>query len=498
MVQRCAVVTRLVVIVAAIISFVNALPTPKDSEMSKTKIPYRVYRLRPNSSQELDECLDIWKTATKYHLNFWKEPSKVGVAVDVMVAPKFQGQFEDLLTERKLGYKITIGDVQKLIEERERHPTKEETSFEQEKMRDDSDGNGPRYDYTHYYPYEHMRLYMREIERRYPDMAKVYTIGFSVEGRPIEMLKIGFPLTKRGKKAMWIDGGIHAREWPASTTAIYFMEQLVTKYGKDPLITQYVNELNWYITPLLNPDGFEYSRSSTDPEIRMWRKNRSPNTQACRNRPVGQCCMGVDLNRNFDFHWGETGASTEPCEEIYQGTTPFSEPEAKAVRDFILSHKNDIQAVITMHTYSQIWIHPFGHYRHNYPSDVSELKDTGAKAAAALEKVYGTKYKVGSGADTLYPASGGSDDWAKSKAGVKYVYLLELRPEDTVMDGFILEPRYLLPTGKETWEGVKVVANTVLKRMNIEPAIEDDASKQSQPFQRRTNSKREANAKSEG
>jgi len=194
--------------------------------------------------------------------------------------------------------------------------------------------------------------------------------------------------------------------------------------------------------------------------------------------------MGVDLNRNFDFHWGETGASTEPCEEIYQGSAPFSEPESRAVRDFILSHKNDIQAVITMHTYSQIWIHPFGHIRNNYPADVTELHDTGMKAAAALEKVYGTKYKVGSGADTLYPASGGSDDWSKSKAGIKYVYLLELRPEDQVIDGFILEPRFLLPTGRETWEGVKVVVNTVLKRMNIEPAINDDA-KQSQPFQSR-------------
>lgn len=480
MVQRC-LVTFLVAL--TIISFVNALPMPIDSDKTKTNMPYVVYRLKPNSSQELDECVDIWKTAAKYHLNFWKEPSREGVPVDVMVAPKFQGQFEDLLKERKLGYKITIEDVQKLIEERERHPTKEETSFEQEKMRDDSDGDGPRYDYTHYYPYEHMRLYMREIEKRYPDMAKVYTIGFSVEGRPIEMIKIGSPLTKRGKKAIWIDGGIHAREWPASTTAIYFMEQLATKYGKDPLITQYVNELNWYITPLLNPDGYEYSRSSTDPDIRLWRKNRSLNTVACGNR--AKCCMGVDLNRNFDFHWGETGASTDPCEEIYQGSAPFSEPESKAVRDFILSHKNDIQAVITMHTYSQIWIHPFGHIRNNYPSDVSELKDTGNRATAALEKVYGTKYKVGSGADTLYPASGGSDDWSKSKAGIKFVYLLELRPEDSVIDGFILEPRYLLPTGRETWEGVKVVVNTVLQRMNIQPANDDD-SKQSQPFHSRS------------
>jgi len=467
------------VIGLAAVAFVDSVPMPGDSKKS-----YRVYRLYPNSSQELDECVDIYQSAAKYNLNFWKEPSKVGVAVDVMVPPKMHAQFEDLLGERKLDFIVTIQDVQKLIEERERPATKQGgTSFDREKMYDDASGNGPKYDFSHYYSYEHMRLYMREIEKKYPEMAKVYTIGFTHEGRPIEMLKIGYPLTKRGKKAVWIDGGIHAREWPASSTAIYFMEQLANKYGKDPLITQYVNELTWYIVPLLNPDGYEYSRSSSDPEIRLWRKNRSPNLSACKSRP--RCCMGVDLNRNFDWHWGETGASTDPCEEIYQGSSPFSEPEAKAMRDFVMNHRNDIQVAITMHTYSQIWIHPYGHVRNSYPNDVTDLHETGLKAAAALKKLYGTDYKVGSGADTLYPASGGSDDWSKGRAGIKYVYLLELRPEDSVIDGFILEPRYLLPTGRETWEGVKVVVNAALKRLHIEPETGD--SKQEAPFRSRSN-----------
>lgn len=51
---------------------------------------------------------------------------------------------------------------------------------------------------------------------------------------------------------------------------------MVTQYDIDPQIKGFVDDLDWYITPLLNPDGYEYSRSSTDPEIRLWRKNRSP------------------------------------------------------------------------------------------------------------------------------------------------------------------------------------------------------------------------------
>jgi hypothetical protein len=459
---------------------VELAPTTGDDSEKNPSTTHTVYRIYPNSSLQLDACLDIWKSASKLKLNFWKDPSRVGVPVDVMVPSTKHEQFEELLADRNLNYRVTIPDVQKLIEERERprtRPSADPSSFDRKMMDDSSDS--PFYDFQHYYPYEHMRLYMREIEKRFPDMAKVYTVGFTVENRPIEMIKIGFPLNKRGKKSVWIDAGIHAREWPSSTTALYFMQQLVSKYNSDPVITQYVNELNFYITPLLNPDGHEYSRSSTDPEIRLWRKNRSPNTGTCRRN---KCCMGVDLNRNFDFHWGETGASTDPCEEIYQGSSAFSEPEARAVRDFIMSHKNDIQAVVTMHTYSQLWIHPYGHVKFSYPPDVDELHDTGMRAAAALEKVYGTKYKVGSGADTLYPASGGSDDWSKSKAGIKYVYLLELRPEDSVIDGFILDPRYILPTAKETWEGVKVVISQVLTHIGIPPVGTD--AKPTAPFNR--------------
>lgn len=89
------------------------------------------------------------------------------------------------------------------------------------------------------------------------------------------------------------------------------------------------------------------------------------------------------------------------------------------------------------------------------------------------------------------PAAGGSDDWSKSKAGIKYVYLLELRPEENVWDGFILDADQILPTARETWEGVKVVVHSVLKRINIEPVSDDPDSsgnvsdsepKQSPPF----------------
>uniref|UniRef100_A0A915MS58 Peptidase M14 carboxypeptidase A domain-containing protein n=1 Tax=Meloidogyne javanica TaxID=6303 RepID=A0A915MS58_MELJA len=165
-----------------------------------------------------------------------------------------------------------------------------------------------------------MVAWMRALAKQNPKFVQFISIGKSHEGRGIEGLEIG----SRGfrKRAFWIDGGIHAREWAAPHTALYFIHQ-----------------------------------------IRLWRKNRSP-THCVRDQwGRNRCCKGVDLNRNFDFHFKESGSSDDPCSEIYQGKHAFSEPEARAVRDALLSnrYRGRIDGYITLHTYSQIWIHPYGH-----------------------------------------------------------------------------------------------------------------------------------------
>lgn len=43
--------------------------------------------------------------------------------------------------------------------------------------------------------------------------------------------------------------------------------------------------------------------------------------------------MGVDLNRNFPYKWGEKNFPNvfDPCDEEYGGDKPFSEPETQAI-----------------------------------------------------------------------------------------------------------------------------------------------------------------------
>ena len=68
------------------------------------------------------------------------------------------------------------------------------------------------------------------------------------------------------KPAMWIDGGIHAREWITPATVTFFVKQLTEDLEDQTLI----DRLDWYILPSVNPDGYAYTQS----DDRLWRKTR--------------------------------------------------------------------------------------------------------------------------------------------------------------------------------------------------------------------------------
>lgn len=373
-------------------------------------------------------------------MDFWKAPTAVGASVDVMVSPEVTNLVKNLLDDNEIEYKVTVEDIQKKIIEKE---VEEKQLYKIDYNNSDllsflkrskdavyTSRNKAKYGFGEYHSYDDMLNWMSDIEKNYPEMAKVFVAGKTHEGREIKGIKIGYPISRTDKKIVWIDGGIHAREWAAIHTALFFIEQLIAGYGIDPSTTSYVDNLNFYILPVANPDGFEYSRSDVTPQTRFWRKNRGGIVCTKDRWRRDKCCGGVDLNRNFDFHFGESGSSNDICSDIYQGKSAFSEPESRAIRDTIQSPElwGKVDAFITLHTYSQMWIHPFNHERRSFPSDIEDLQEVGMKGVAAIESVYGTKFKFGTGADILYPSAGGSDDWAKAKAGIKYVYLLELRP----------------------------------------------------------------------
>ncbi|KAM3721033.1 putative carboxypeptidase suro-1 [Dirofilaria immitis] len=272
---------------------------------------------------------------------------------------------------------------------------------------------------------------------------------------------IGNPIRETDKRIVWIDGGNHAREWPAFHTAIFFIHQLVTNYGKDPEITKYIDKLNFYILPILNPDGFVFSQTSKSDLIRQWRKNRAPeNCTGSLAFRKNLCCEGVDLNRNYNFDFRQTFYPfNNPCSDEYQGPFPFSEPESQAVRDFITSNelRGKTDAVISLHTHGQLIILPYNHRRKTYPTDYADLMAVARKAKNAIKKLSGHEYNIGTAADMLGPATGSATDWIKYNTNIKYVYVFELPPAHTTWFAFQVKPHKLLPIAIETWNGIRVI-----------------------------------------
>lgn len=453
-------------IVAVLLTVVGFLEA-SSSIASAVDDTYSVFRLLPKNQEEFNAIQAIYRNASSLDLNFWKAGKDKHGFWDVMVESGPNQEFLlDYLGNRSIHHFKTIDDVEKLIIDRKTVAAK--NSFWR-RLKDDS--SGASYDFNNYGSYDQMVNWMKALVRKYPGFVQLIHIGTTTEGRAIHGVEVGS--SDPSRRIFWIDGGIHAREWAAPHTALFHIHQLTSRKD-EPAIKKLFEEMTFVIIPCVNPDGYEFSRSSNNPHVRLWRKNRS--AVKCRKDIWGRnrCCRGVDLNRNFDFHFKETGSSDDPCSEIYQGTGAFSEPETRAIRDAVLSkrYKGRMDGFITLHTYSQIWIHPYGHKKDSYPGDIKELYEVGKKAATALKRLYGTKYVVGSGADTLYPASGGSEDWVKHAANVKFVYLLELRPDERNWDGFILDEKQLIPTARETWEGIRVV---------IEAAYEMIITKKNQP-----------------
>ncbi|MCP3902205.1 MAG: hypothetical protein GY715_01105 [Planctomycetes bacterium] len=281
---------------------------------------------------------------------------------------------------------------------------------------------------------------LNDLAAAHPAIMQMIDIGDSLEGRDIWAARITGPGT--GKPAVLYNSCQHAREWISPMTTMYILEHLVTQYGTDPQVTALVDAVEFFVIPIVNPDGYEWSWT----DERFWRKNRRDN---------GDGTMGVDLNRNWGYEWGGNGAEPFPGDPLYHGPAPFSEPETQVMRDFYIAHPN-LVASIDFHNYGQLVLWPWA-----YGAD--PVNDGGVHAAIGddvVDAIYGVNgllYEHGPIEDTLYPASGASVDWTWGDQGV-FSYTVELRPLGSV-PGFAPPPEEILPTAMENLAGALALAD---------------------------------------
>merc|ERR1711963_1076693 len=231
-------------------------------------------------------------------LDFWRDP-RVGQSADISVSPQSLPMLEEFLNSHGIQFSVMIEDLEKLHQQNRNRAIP-------------SSG----YDWNDYHSHADINNFIDDLAASNAGWVSTQSIGKTYEDRDMRVIKI--EKAGPGAPIAWIEAGIHAREWIASATATFIINELVNNYEANKDI---VDNLNIHILPMTNPDGYEYSRNSD----RYWRKNRSPQGG----------CKGVDLNRNWAYHWGEAGVSNNPCSDIFCGDSPFSEIESQNVKNYV-------------------------------------------------------------------------------------------------------------------------------------------------------------------
>jgi carboxypeptidase T len=250
-----------------------------------------------------------------------------------------------------------------------------------------------------YHTYAETTAELHQIELAHSDVAKVYKIGQSIEGRDILALKISDnpAVEEPSEPEVLYMGCHHAREWISVEMPLHLANYLVNNYGTDPNVTRLVNERQTWIVPIVNPDGLEYSQTVYS----MWRKNKRDNNN---NGAFDPSYDGVDINRNYGYKWGydDIGSSPNPADEVYRGEYAFSEPETQAIRSLALQHHFVFS--ISYHSYGELIIYPWG-YKNADTADDKLFTDIAARMSGYNGYVYGNP-KDG----VIYNTNGDSDD----------------------------------------------------------------------------------------
>ena len=195
----------------------------------------------------------------------------------------------------------------------------------------------PVVDPYHAYSYEVMMEDALLLQSKYPELIRTGRIGESSEGRSLLLLEFG-----RGERKIFLNGAVHAREYITASYLMYMLEQYAHAYSVGDTWDGYdlkriLDQVTFCIVPMVNPDGVNLVQNgfaavkdreavsliATDPQ--------DPSGYASWKANV----RGVDLNRNYPVHWTAGKRVTVPSFSLFKGPAPLSEPETKAVANYL-------------------------------------------------------------------------------------------------------------------------------------------------------------------
>jgi hypothetical protein len=346
--MRSVVMLRIVIALFAVLHLLPLASADVVDDRPSGYEGYQVVQVLVEDEAELDLVVGLQHSFGR-EFQIWSETPHLG-AVEVRVSPRGR----KALDESDLAFMVTIADLQKHLDQRFAGEAK--ASF---------------FDSLRTYN-EHVQ-YMQQLVADYPDLASMVNVGTSVQGRTIWALRItGEPGVKPG---VLYFGAEHGNEAAPSSVMQYIATYLLENYGTNPPATLLVDRVEWYLMPIMNPDGYvAHDR---------WNAH------------------GVDLNRN----WDGPGAGFDP----WGGPYPFSEPETIALRDFFDAHPT-VRAHIDLHGYVPWIMWAWGHQAQHCPDHDTYLP-IGNEMRDRIAAAGGGYYDVGAIYDVAYYVSGCSTNY---------------------------------------------------------------------------------------
>lgn len=426
------------------------LKTPTEPPISLSQYEFQyVLRLsdwndQPNfllTAMEYAKALNTSIWATSLSNNF----------IDIQLSKDQGVQLLSLLSEYSFKSKISIIDLPQTIFE----------TYPQSSLVDDSHsdfGTNTELFFKTYRDLDSIYSWYELLVATYPEILKLEYIGNTFEGRPMIALRLSTHSNldpSESIKTVVITGGIHSREWISVSTSCYILYSLLKDYDNgSPLVREYLNNLDFLFLPLMNPDGYAFTWKSE----RLWRKNKQ--------QTYNPRCRGIDIDHSFDFHF--TSDLESPCSDDYSGNAPFEALESLNWDRYLneTKHSHPIYAYIDLHSYAQEVLYPYAYSCDILPRDEENLLELAYGLSQAIRLKSGKYYNVlkacqDKGADFLPNMGAGSalDYMYHNKA--YWAFILKLRDSGT--HGFLLPPKYIVPTGEEIYSSIKYFASFLLK-----------------------------------
>ncbi|KAH8291681.1 hypothetical protein KR018_005294, partial [Drosophila ironensis] len=463
---------------------------------------FQIWRLKPQDEAQVRALEEFKKGEDGVKMHWLKGPSLRGLT-DVLVAPKMLVDFQGTLNYEGIAHEVLIFDVGKAIAYERSKEDYLHTTRPSKLKPSVAGGSGvaPWMTWSRYQNHDEIVKYLELVRMKHPQLVELIHIGRSYEGRPLIVVKIESkdrsslgdnPAQKRPKRrrktgqanAVFVEAGAQGLAWIGPASATWMIAEILRlmKSNKTNEDMDFVRNTTWYVMPVLNPDGYAYSHEYD----RFWRKSRSQHQAPPpsgildsamtwlqqKQRGPEKTCYGVDLDRNWLYHWGKRGSSKAPCNEFYAGPAPFSEPETKAVSDFLMDYRTQIkvastpksplfcviiipplvfQLYISLQAYGQVVSYPVKANSTFNSERLDDFLDVAMVGTDGLRKKGSkSRYKVDASNDLVEQRSGCADAFAAYEIGIPFAYTIQLA--DNGVHGYLLPSSAIEPTARDAFE----------------------------------------------